>query len=424
MSDRIGIIGAGINGLATAWELAEAGYEVTVYDRNPENSESTSTGNAGMIVPSHFTPMASPGMLHTGMNLMYDRGAPFNIKWSFSTLRWMMSYLASSNRRHVEQFSEPLSRTSLRSRAWIADLAGKLGCDFGFETRGLVMACETANGFREEQATAERARTLGLSVEVLSADEVSERLGVETQCVGGVLFLDDAWVHPGHLVTALRQALPQRGVAFEQQLFTGRWNVTGKTANPADSGFGKHRAFVVAAGAQTSRLVARLDRRVKVLAGKGFGFTASACTKTSLCGLLAEARVAFTPRADGMRFTSGMFLGDDGLEIDNWRVLRMRESIRRVFPVMAEELKGDPEIWVGHRPCSPTGLPWIRTTARAKNVVVNSGQGMMGMTLAGMSGRVSAHLIAAGLGRAGSSSDILMNDELAWCDPRYHDPLP
>jgi len=66
MPNHIHIIGGGIIGLTSAWYLLDEGYEVTIIDKG-DLLDGTSHGNAGMIVPSHFIPMAAPGVISQGM---------------------------------------------------------------------------------------------------------------------------------------------------------------------------------------------------------------------------------------------------------------------------------------------------------------------------------------------------------------------
>ena len=76
---KIHVIGGGIVGLTTAWYMNQAGAEVTVIDKT-DLSDSTSHGNAGMIVPSHFVPLASPGVISKGIKWMFDKRSPFYVK--------------------------------------------------------------------------------------------------------------------------------------------------------------------------------------------------------------------------------------------------------------------------------------------------------------------------------------------------------
>ena len=71
MADRVLVLGGGIIGLSTAWFLKEAGHQVTLIDRS-NLMDGCSFGNAGMIVPSHFIPLAAPGMVEKGIRWMFN----------------------------------------------------------------------------------------------------------------------------------------------------------------------------------------------------------------------------------------------------------------------------------------------------------------------------------------------------------------
>src|SRR3954470_19179161 len=80
MAKRVVIIGGGVIGLCAAYYAARDGHAVTVVDRVAEESEGCSYGNAGMIVPSHFVPLAAPGMVALGLKWMWNPRSPFYIK--------------------------------------------------------------------------------------------------------------------------------------------------------------------------------------------------------------------------------------------------------------------------------------------------------------------------------------------------------
>ena len=73
---KVHIIGGGVIGICTAWYLDEAGFEVVVIDKT-DLSDGCSHGNAGLIVPSHFVPLASPGVISKGIKWMFDSKSPF-----------------------------------------------------------------------------------------------------------------------------------------------------------------------------------------------------------------------------------------------------------------------------------------------------------------------------------------------------------
>ena len=91
MSKRVVIIGGGVVGLATAWYCLKRGHQITIVDRGPLRSDGCSYGNAGMIVPSHFVPLAAPGMIRMGLKWMGDPESPFYIRprMSWDLIRWL-----------------------------------------------------------------------------------------------------------------------------------------------------------------------------------------------------------------------------------------------------------------------------------------------------------------------------------------------
>jgi D-amino-acid dehydrogenase len=80
MSKHITILGAGVIGLSTALYCARRGMKVTVIEKKPRQRDGCSFGNAGMIVPSHFIPLAAPGMVKLGLKWMWNPESPFYIK--------------------------------------------------------------------------------------------------------------------------------------------------------------------------------------------------------------------------------------------------------------------------------------------------------------------------------------------------------
>ena len=91
------IIGGGVIGLCTAYYAARKGHRVTLIERGQANHDGCSLGNAGMIVPSHFVPLAAPGMVALGLRMMFDPESPFHIRprASFKLIDWAWKFMRS-----------------------------------------------------------------------------------------------------------------------------------------------------------------------------------------------------------------------------------------------------------------------------------------------------------------------------------------
>src|SRR6202790_4783179 len=111
MAPHILIVGAGVIGLSSAYYCLRRGMRVTVVDRNPEERDGCSFQNAGMIVPSHFVPLAAPGMVALGLKWMWNPASPFYIKprLSWDLMDWGWKFWRAATPEHVAR-AGPLIR--------------------------------------------------------------------------------------------------------------------------------------------------------------------------------------------------------------------------------------------------------------------------------------------------------------------------
>ena len=128
LSKNIVIIGGGIIGLTSAWYCTQRGHRVTVIERNRNDRDGCSFGNAGMIVPSHFVPLAAPGMIRLGLKWMWDPESPFYIqpRASWDLLAWLWRFRNACNRSHVQRSAPLLRDLHLASRSCFQELAAEL----------------------------------------------------------------------------------------------------------------------------------------------------------------------------------------------------------------------------------------------------------------------------------------------------------
>ena len=103
-SQKLVIIGGGIIGLSTAYYALKEGFEVTVIDRSGPTDGSCSSANAGMIVPSHFTPLAAPGVIRKGLRWILDKESPFYVRprLSLQLARWGWLFCQHSNQNQLK----------------------------------------------------------------------------------------------------------------------------------------------------------------------------------------------------------------------------------------------------------------------------------------------------------------------------------
>ena len=373
--------------------------EVTVLERTPRDHQGCSHGNGGMVVPSHFTPLAAPGVVGQGMRMMWNRKSPFGFNFSLqpNLWRWVFQFMRSANSRHVNTCSPVLRDLHLASRAAYESLAEELGEGFGFSTCGLLMLCRDQSTFDAEAHVAEQANALGLRANVVTGRALEELdSAITMKAAGGVHFLDDCHFSPHAFMDGLRTHVEAQGVKIVYNAEVSSLNLAGSkldAVHTAQGTFGGDE-FVLAAGSWSERIAAQLKLRLPVQPGKGYSMTlAHPVQVPHLCLILTEARVAVTPISSTLRFAGTMEIGAGEHGINNQRVKGIIDSIPEFLPEFAKQDFSREPVWSGLRPCSPDGMPYVGRTQAIRNLTVATGHAMMGMSLGPITGKLVGEII-------------------------------
>lgn len=401
MIDRIVILGGGVVGLCTAWFCRQHGFDVTLVEADAADRDGCSFRNAGMIVPSHFTPLAAPGVLGQGLKWMWRRESPFAIRPRLSTalLRWGVRFWKASTPARVNAAAPLLSELHLASRRLFAQFSRSPEVDFGLVSRGLLMLCRTRDGLAAETHLAERARRLGLPAEVLDPRQLRElEPDVQMAVQGAVFFPRDCHLVPERFMAHLQNELREQGVRFLWNTRARGWRSNDQrvVALQTDRGPVEGDRFVVCGGLWSAGLVRALGIDLPLQAGKGYSLTLGhPPQQPRLCSLLTEARVAVTPMGSTLRVGGTMELGATARNTVNApRVRGITRSFCDYFPAFRPEDFADLEVWTGLRPVSPDGLPYLGRTRRRSNLFVAAGHGMMGLSLGPITGQIVAQWLA------------------------------
>lgn len=397
MKNRVHIIGGGINGLCTAWYLLESGFEVTIIDKT-DLLDGTSFGNAGMIVPSHFIPLASPGVIAKGFKWMFSSKSPFYIKpkLDLDLLLWTWKFYRSSTPDHVRNSSNALLAFNQWSKKLYKSFSELDEFSFGFENKGLLMLYRTLKQEKEELEFADMAGDLGIAVNKYNASELNEMEDVTVDALGGILFPGDAHISPSNFMQEMIHNLKRKGVGFVTGEELISINASGDKVSSIQTT--SHdipiEILVITGGSWTSNLLKFLKIKLLLQPGKGYSITyAKHNPMPKYPTILTEGKVAVTPLGQYLRIGGTLELGSFDNRINKNRLQGIKESMMLYYPnidLPAVENK----IWVGYRPCSPDGLPYIGRVIPFNNLYIGTGQGMMGMSMGPATGKLLSQIIA------------------------------
>ncbi len=391
------VIGGGIIGLSSAYYLNKKGWDVTIVDKT-DLSDNCSHGNLGMIVPSHFIPLAAPGIVSQGIRWMFNSKSPFYVKPSLnpSLISWGLKFVKSATARNVENAASPLLDINLLSKQLYIEMNAQPGFDFSLEKKGIMMYYKTPQVAEEEIHTAEKAKSMGLDVEVLSAKEAQAlETGVTLDVLGAVHYRSDAHLYPNKLNEQLVAYLKNAGVQFSTgkpitAIKTHQKKITSVVTGAEEI---QGDVFIAAAGSWLQDLLRMAGISLPLMPGKGYSFTHDVPEKQlAIPAILCEARVAITPMGGHLRFGGTMEIGPVNDKINMNRVQGIVEAIPAYMPDMGVTMPEKNKVWYGFRPCSPDGLPFIGRGKKYDNLIIAGGHAMMGLSLGPATGKLIAEI--------------------------------
>ena len=395
---NVTIIGGGVIGLCAAYYLNKSGFDVTVIDQH-EITDGCSFGNMGYISPSHFIPIATPGIISQGVKWMLRSSSPFYIKprLNLDLLRWGVTFWKSATAKNVEDSAPHLNNLLQLSRQLMNDLKRDLPSSFDMIEKGCWMLYKNPATGEHEKQLADQAAKYGLRTITCSAAEVQDyEKNVEVDVAGGVLYLDDCHLNPAKFMKALYDYLQKAGVRF--------WlnsKVCGfETANDRISAVVTTEAkipcgeVVISNGSWLSQTAKLLGIKILLQPGKGYSVVYEGLKKNLLYpSILVDHRTATAPNENPLRIGGTKELSGHSDTILPKRVWAIYNAFHKYYPSFQLPKPELSKTWFGYRPVSPDGLPYIGRTAGLSNMVIAGGHAMLGVSAAAGTGLLVDEII-------------------------------
>jgi D-amino-acid dehydrogenase len=398
---KVIVLGAGIVGVTSAYQLAKAGHEVTVVDRQPGPALETSFANAGEVSFGYCSPWAAPGIPMKALKWLFMQHAPLILrpKVDMAMLSWMAQMLRNCTSARYALNKSRMLRLADYSRVSLAALREETGIAYDERMQGTLQL------FRSEaqlDASAKDVKALaadGIPYEVLDPEgciRVEPALvHVREKIVGGLLTPKDETGDCFKFAGALAEKAKALGVVFNYGSIIRGLDVEGGRVTGVVTAHGRIAAdaVVVALGSFSPLLVRPLGIRLPVYPVKGYSLTipitdASRAPESTVMDetyKIAITRLGDRIRVGGMAEISG-YTNDLGEP----RRLTLQHSVTDLFP------GGDvskASFWSGLRPMTPDGTPVIGATEVA-GLFLNTGHGTLGWTMSSGSARLVADLVS------------------------------
>lgn len=393
------IIGGGVIGLLTAYELSRRGVAVTVVDKG-DLGAGASAGNAGWVSPSLSAPVPSPGLAWTSLKWMLRPDSPLYIHPGAvpGMLGWLWSFWRHCNDRDYQAGLEAVGRLNRDTLALFRRLQED-GLEFEMHAAGLLFACERQSTIDRVMAELEQMQQLGLGApQRLSAADVRDlEPALRPGLAGGVLAADNWHVRPESLTAAAARRLQAGGAVLRPRtpvtrLALDRGRVVGVYAGDE---LLEAEQVVIATGAEASSLAQQAGFHLPMQAGKGYSLTVEAPEiQVNRAVYLDETRIAISPFDGALRVAGTMELSGINTRIDRRRVDAIRRGADRYLP--GWDRGAGMKVWTGMRPMLPDGLPAIGRAPGYENLYLAAGHAMLGVTLGPATAAALAELMVTG----------------------------
>jgi len=397
MQKKVTIIGGGIIGLSTAYFLQKEGCDVTIVDSSDMNS-GASYSNAGYICPSHFIPLAAPGVIRNGLRWMLDASSPLYIKPRLNVdfLKWVWAFNTSATASRVQKNAVHLRDFTLFSKELFQNIKKEEQFSFHYEKKGLLILCQTMRQLEKELEVLTMANTLNVHAKEVSKAELKNmEPSIEINSIGGIYFKDDHHSTPADFMNQMKAYLKFKGV----RILNNETVVNFKIKNSkieyliTDKQTLNSNEFVITSGSWSADLCKKMGLKLLLQPGKGYSINTQRLTGITIPTILAEAKTAVTPMNGFTRFAGTMEIAGINHQINRKRVEVIAKAVNTYYPSIQLSETEIQTATCGLRPLSPDGLPFIGKPESCENMTIATGHAMLGWTLGPGTGKLVSELI-------------------------------
>jgi D-amino-acid dehydrogenase len=396
------VLGAGIVGVTTAYELNRDGHEVTVIDREELPASFTSYGNAGLFAPAHayaWSSPAAPGILLRSL-WRNDQALRFRPTVDPQFWRWMWKFWEQCTAEKAALNTQRKARLCAYSLGVFHDTLARAPVAYDGRKDGLLYLYRSQKALDGAAAKADILRKEGCVIDVLDRDAIGGKdpalAEVKGKFAGALYAPNDESGDCRLFARNMAKWLATRGVSFKFGTSVEDFDLDGDRIKAVVTSKGRETAdvIVLALGVYSPHLARKLGSRLPIYPVKGYSITAPVAGRNNppgIGGVDEENLVAYAPYGDRVRATATA-------EFSGYRRSHKPEDFRNMMDVMRELFPHGAdwqasEYWAGLRPMTPEGTP-ILGQGRCKNLWFNTGQGHMGWTMSHGAARITADLIA------------------------------
>ena len=391
---KIGVIGAGIQGVCNALFLQKKGYQVTLFDKDEPGNLSASYGNAGHFSPYASIPLNRPDILTDIPAMLLSSSGPLALKWNYvpKMIPWFLKFLkncSTKNMMHTAKYMHQILDIALPAYDELfeeIDLSGLV------ENKGIMYIWNDQN-LKSRELEFNIRKEIGAEQQLLNQKEIHDlEPNIKKIYHAGVFYKNARHArNPKKILLKLFDLFLKKNGKFLKLNIKNIEFDAEKPILKSDAQTFIFDRIVIACGAFSKKLTDKLDEKIPLDTERGYHIHFKNCEHLiSRPVVFTNRGFGMTPMEQGLRVVGTVEFG--GLEnpLSKGRIKNLVNNAK----YMLDGLPEHEDEWLGFRPTLPDYLPVIGPSKNYKNVFYSFGHHHLGWTLAAISGKIISKMIA------------------------------
>ncbi len=391
---KIGIIGAGIQGVCNALFLQKKGYQVTLFDKDEPGNFSASYGNAGHFSPYASIPLNRPDILLDVPKMLLSSSGPLALKWNYvpKMIPWFLKFIkncSTKNMMHTAKYMHQILDIALPAYDELFDEIDLSGL---VENKGIMYIWNDQN-LKSRELEINIRNEIGAEQQLLNQKEIHDlEPNIKKIYHAGVFYKKAKHArNPKKILLKLFDLFLKKGGKFLKLNIQNLQFDEEKPILKSDAQTFVFDRIVIACGAFSKKLTDKLDEKIPLDTERGYHIHFKSCDHLiSRPVVFTNRGFGMTPMEQGLRVVGTVEFG--GLEnpLSKSRIKNLVNNAK----YMLDGLPEHEDEWLGFRPTLPDYLPVIGPSKNYKNVFYSFGHHHLGWTLAAISGKIISNMIA------------------------------
>ena len=391
---KIGIVGAGIQGISNALFLQKKGFSVTIFDRDEPGSPAASYGNAGHFSPYASVPINRPDVLTDVPAMLLSSTGPLALKWNYvpKMMPWFLQFIRNCTTKRMMHTAKNMHQILDLAVPAYDELFDEVELGGLVEKKGILYIWNDQS-LKSRELEIKVRNELGVDQQVITPKEIHDlEPNIKPIYHGGVYYQYGRHArNPKKILLKLYDLFLKKGGKFLKMNIKDINFNDEKPVIKAETQSFLFDKIVIACGSFSKKLTDNLDEKIPLDTERGYHVHFKNCDHLLSRPVIFQNRgFGITPMEQGLRVVGTVEFGGLDNPLSKSRVKNLINNAK----YMMGDLPEHEDEWLGFRPTLPDYLPVIGPSKKYKNVFYCFGHHHLGWTLGPISGKIISGMIA------------------------------